>query len=94
MPKEFGKFGLKNEQIKKDTLPLDENKSKRSIGDASKSGIESDTQTKFPLPVLLTCPHGGIVKSSPKRDSSIFLIVVILARIVTFLPFISLKASH
>jgi N-formylglutamate amidohydrolase len=72
MPKEFGNFGLKNEQTKKDTISLDENKSKRSTGGAGKSGLESDTQTKFPIPVLLTCPHGGIAKLSPKRDSSNF----------------------
>jgi len=30
----------------------------------------SENQTKFPMPVLLTCPHGGIARLSPKRVDS------------------------
>ena len=27
----------------------------------------TEDQTKIPIPVLLTCPHGGIARLSPKR---------------------------
>ena len=30
----------------------------------------TEDQTKFPMPVLLTCPHGGIARLSPKRVDS------------------------
>jgi hypothetical protein len=70
MPKEFGKSGLRNEETKKATITLEGNKRKRSMGGATKSGIVSENQTKFPMPVLLTCPHGGIARLNPKRVDS------------------------
>ena len=83
--KRIWKFWLKNEQTKKDTISLDENKSKRSTGGAGKSGSESDTQTKFPMPFFLHVRMVVLPSRVERELVLIFLLVVILARIVIFL---------
>lgn len=69
MTKEFGKFGPKSEESKHATITeVDEGTT--LIGNAVISGIEAENQTNFPMPVVLTCPHGGIARLSPKRVDS------------------------
>src|SRR5512132_2277397 len=69
MTKEFGKFGPKSEESKHATITeVDEGRT--LIGNAVISGIEAENQTNFPMPVVLTCPHGGIARLSPKRVDS------------------------